>query len=184
MDREQSTFGLSRAKIARLMQIGGQKDQAERGPLPPEDAGEFLRDQLAQPFALGSDSNRSASVSSKMRRPLTAAEPKGTIGDALLAPSTTASTLEKLKEFGRKLFAEGMTPPQRDAGLTIYYAAIAGALVCHNVRVTRLSYRELHQSLATLSDKEWMPVELKTLFGKARQICESLESRHSQAASE
>lgn len=174
MDREQSTFGLSRAKIARLMQIGGKKDQAEQGPVPPEDTGELLRDQLAQPFTLDCDSGRGEMVSSKTLRQLTAAESKSTLGDVLRGPNTTASTLEKLKEFGRKLFSEGITAPQRDVGLTIYYGAIARALVRHRVRITRLSYRELHESLAVLIDKEWMPAEFKTLFHEACQTCKSL----------
>jgi hypothetical protein len=184
MDMEQSTFGLSRAKIARLMQIGGQKGQTEHGSLPPEDPGELLRDQLAQPFALDRDFSRAIPVSPKTLRSLATGEPKGTVGDVLRGPNTTASAFGRLKEFGRKLFSEGITPAQRDVGLTIYYGAIAGALVRHDVRITRLSYRELDQSLAVLVDKWWMPAELKTLFREACQICESLQPHRSRTSGE
>jgi len=147
-----------------------------------EDIGELLNDRLAQPFVVDRDSKRGMPASSRAPRQITTAELTGTIGDVLREPNVTASTLEKLKEFGRKLFSEGMTPPQRDVGLTIYYGAIANALVHHDLRITRLSFQELRQSLAALVDKEWMPTDFKSLFREAYQTCESLERRHSRAS--
>jgi hypothetical protein len=182
MDREQTTFGLSRAKIARLMRIGVEKDQAEHVCPVPEDTGELLHDQLAQPLALDRDSNRGVPTSSKMPRQLTVPEPTSTIGNVLRNRTTTVSVLERLKELGRRLFSEGRTAPQRDVGLTIYYGAIASAMVFHNVRITRLSYQELQQPFAALADKTWMPPKFQAIFREACRVCESPQGRRSGAS--
>jgi hypothetical protein len=171
-DREKTTFGLSRAKIARIMQIGVEKGPLEHEPPAAEDAAELLYDQMIQPLVSDSDSDSESGAAEPGGRLVTPKAPLA-VGAALRDRHTAASTLKRLKDLGRKLFQEGKTEPQREVGLTIYYGAIASALVFHNLRITRLSYSELRQSLENLTDRPWMPADLQSLFREAVRTCES-----------
>ena len=183
-DREQTTFGLSRAKIARLMQIGTEKGQADQGPPVPEDTAELLYEQMIQPLVPDSGSGADASVSPVPADRL--ATPKATvaIGAALRDRTTAVSALQRLKEMGRRRFSDGKTEPQREVGLTIYYGAIANALMFHNLRITRLSYSELQRSFGELGNRPWMPPDLQALFLEAVRTCQPLHRPRGQPADE
>jgi hypothetical protein len=173
MDKEPTTYGLNREKIVRILQIGSEKEELEHEPFDQEDTAELLRDQLAQPFLSDYSINVCASGLLKIPCHPAALIPLETVGDLLLNHKTTNSVLKRLKKFGRRLFTKGKIASQRDVGLAIYYSAIANALIFHDVRITRLSYLDLHRSFIALAEKEWLSPQLKSLFRRAHEYCKA-----------
>ncbi len=178
MNKEQTTYGLNREKVVRILQIGSEKEELEHEPFIHEDTAELLRDQLAQPFLSDCTMNFCASRLSKIPCHPAALMPLETIGDLLWNRETTTSVLKRLKKFGKSLFSKGKIASQRDIGLAIYYGAIANALVFHDVRITRLSYLDLYRSFIALAEKEWMSPQLQSLFRRAHEYCKAKGSRY------
>jgi len=177
MNREPTTYGLSRKKVVSILQIGSEKEEADQGHSAQENTAELLRDRLAQPFLSGHNSNSCVSDLSSIPCQAAALIRIDMIGDRLWNAGTTISMLKKLKELGKSLFSEGKSTPQRDVGLTIYYGAIANALVSRDVRITRLPYPELLRSFVALADNEWMHPQLQALFRRAIDYCKAKGSR-------
>jgi hypothetical protein len=99
------------------------------------------------------------------------------LGDLLSSASAELTVLDTIKVRGKKLAAAaGASESERDTGLTIYFAAIASALVYHGQKISSHSSETLERSFAMLSEMQWMTPELVELFHKARQVCgEKLE---------
>jgi hypothetical protein len=178
MNKEPTTYGLSREKIVRILQIGSEKGEPEHESFIQESTAELLRDQLAQSFLSDYTVNFYDSEFSKIPCHPTALVPLETIGDLLCNRKTTTSVLKRLKNFGRSLFSKGKSESKRDIGLAIYYGAIANALIFHDVRITRLSYPDLHRSFIALADKQWMSPQLQSLFQRAHEYCKAKGSHY------
>jgi len=93
------------------------------------------------------------------------------LGELLLSRETALSSVEKIKEYGKKVSASAGSEAEYEASAAIYYAAIASALVFHDQKITHYSYQELVSYFSSLTDKKWIPAKIKRLFKKAFEIC-------------
>jgi adenylate kinase len=93
------------------------------------------------------------------------------LGKLLQNPKTKTAILRKIKDFGKELGTSSKDELERDVALAIYFAAIAGALVFHNVKISEYSYEQLEQSFETLSKHDWIPSNLAGLYKKACKYC-------------
>lgn len=93
-------------------------------------------------------------------------------GDLLLDPATPLAALETLKEYGKGLSQRWEEGPEHAVAVTIYFAAIAAALVSHGRKITTRPHRNLARSLGMMVDDRWMAPELALLFDNARKTCE------------
>lgn len=171
MKKEPSTFGLSLKKVVKLLNIGTDMYQI------PEDKeqqkADLLSDRLNDtlPFYYSEEQEPS-----KRLKPLgqtiaaLAGEP---IGKLLQDPKTHITIIRMAKDYGRKLSTQAKTEAEHHAANTIYFAAIAYALVHHNLKISKYSYKDLHQAFRQLSEQEWIPRNLCGLFKKACQYCEA-----------
>ncbi|UCF14199.1 MAG: hypothetical protein JSW59_12365 [Phycisphaerales bacterium] len=171
MNKEETTYGLSREKLVRILRIGSMKVDRQHVSSVQQDTADLLRQQLAQPFPSGSTLDSQAPGLSEVPCHPAALMRLETVGELLWNRGTPTSLLKRLRKLGKRLFSEGKTTSQRDAGLTIYYGAIANALISHDVRITRLPYLELRRSFGQLVDKEWIPPRLQNLFREAHEYC-------------
>ena len=171
MNEEPTTFGLSRDKIIRILQIQAEKDQQEQEPASEEDKADLLEVELGRPLPCARHSGLGPSEGPTADCLARAETSPVTIGEALWSPLTPTSVLKWLKAFGRTFFSEGESERTREVGLAIYYGAIASAIVSHDVRITRLSYTELHRSFAILAEKSWVPLRLRRVFSDACACC-------------
>jgi hypothetical protein len=176
MKEEPTSFGLSPEKVARILRIGSDGHGTDQASYSESNTAELLRDRLAQSFPSARPFGLPVPWLSVLPCLPTVLLPRETIGDLLQGPQTPMSLLKRLKQHGKDLFSKAESEPQRDVGLTIYYAAIANALVFHGVLITRFDYAGLRRPLATLADKEWMFPELRVLFAKARNYCVAKKS--------
>lgn len=95
------------------------------------------------------------------------------LGDFLQDAQTKTPVLRKIKDFAKELGASLDDPIERDVGLAVYFAAIASALVFHQVRISQYSFQELAQSFETLLEHNWITPDLHQLFSKTREYCNS-----------
>jgi hypothetical protein len=91
--------------------------------------------------------------------------------EVLRNPESDIGLLQAIKDCSKKLSFGLESKTEAALATTIYYAALASALVYHNRKITGYSYEALDQSFATFAAKSWMGPELTELFSRARSIC-------------
>jgi len=100
-----------------------------------------------------------------------------TLGDVLLSGQSDLILIQAIKDCSKTLSVTLDSETETALARTVYFAAIAGALVYHNRKITQNSYETLAESLAMLIEKQWMASELVALFTRARQICQRRASQ-------
>jgi hypothetical protein len=168
---ESSTFGLNREKLAKLWNLGDDVPTERQPSDVAQDKAELLRNQLAESLPLDAGMahilpNILTMVCEKLR-PFTGCS----FGALLVDPETDLLVIGTIKDLHKKR-AESMPPgPLQDVATAIYYAAIASALVHHDVRITKLSHESLSRSFEELAKSDWLPVDMRQLFAKVHEAC-------------
>lgn len=93
------------------------------------------------------------------------------LGALLQNPETKIALIRRIKDFAKELGTSSKDDIEREVALALYYAAIANALVYHNVKISQHDYAKLAQSFETLCEHDWVPPNLCKLFKKAQQSC-------------
>jgi len=93
------------------------------------------------------------------------------LGDLLQSPETKIALIRRIKDFAKDLGASAKDNVEREVALAFYFAAIANALVYHNVKISQYNYTELEKSFETLSGHNWISPNLTKLFKKAQRYC-------------
>jgi hypothetical protein len=93
------------------------------------------------------------------------------LGKILLNPHSDIDLLKGIKDCGKKLSCALESEAERTLATTLYFAALASALVYHERKITESAYEKLNESFALLMQKKWMTQELIELFTRARHIC-------------
>jgi len=155
-------------------------------------------DQMADLFALGAEGFDPAAeraddrtLQTLLGEQLTSAEPKGSlVRDTLVmmvgAPDhlvgkplaviflegeSDLGLLREIKNASKALSCSLDSATETALARTIYFAAIAAALVHHDIRISQSTYETLAESLTMLIEKPWIVPELAELFSRARDIC-------------
>jgi len=157
-------------------------------------------DQLAGLFALGAETpldrpDGEQRMAELLRQHLTSALPTGvlvldalvmmlgrlgyerralggkTLSEVLLDPRTDMGLLRAIKECCKRLSGSLDSKAEAAIATTLYYAAMASALVYHSHKITKHSVDRLDEAFALLIAKPWMDRELAALFAQARDIC-------------
>ncbi len=91
--------------------------------------------------------------------------------EVLLSAQTDLGLLQAIKDCSKRLSAGLDSKTEAAMATTIYYAALASALVHHDRRITRRSYDELERSFMAFAARKWIPPELAVLFQRAGDHC-------------
>jgi hypothetical protein len=155
----ESTLGLRPDQLADLFSVAID-DRAPVGEAGAEEesVGQILRHRLATPSPGDSDPT---------------SLPGRSVLEVLLDPKSTVNELEVIKAKNKSQTVAPLSEGQGAAATTLYYGAIASALVHHRKKITQGSYQKLEESLALLGEKTWMVEELRELLSQARRICQS-----------
>lgn len=94
-----------------------------------------------------------------------------TIGELLENPSIGQDVMKKIKDLSKALSKTAKSENEYETANTVYYAAIAHALVYHEVKITQFSYKDLAQHFDFLKHQEWIPPYLVNLFREACKRC-------------
>ncbi|MHC4741589.1 MAG: hypothetical protein ACYS8Z_06750 [Planctomycetota bacterium] len=168
---EKSTFGLKREQLAELFSLAlGEEREANR-VCDDQSIADLLRDQFSAQLPKGSFPSDSLLLTmGRMGFDVGSLGGKS-LGDVLLDRQCDMDILTAIKDCGKKLSRASISEAKKTIATTIYYAAIAGALLYHDQKITGYSYRQLGRSLSKLIDKKWMTAELADMFMQARNIC-------------
>lgn len=98
------------------------------------------------------------------------------LGDVLNDPESDLDMIKKVRRYAKKMASQKKTDVEHAVDVAVYFAAIANALVFHDVKITTHSYQSLETSLEKLIDKPWMSSDLTRLFAKARKVCKDRRS--------
>jgi len=178
MKKEPTTFGVSTKKVVKLLSIGLDDDKA---PVEiDQQKADLLSDRLNDTLPLYYSTEQKPASRLKRLGQTIAALAGEPIGRLLQDPNTDISIIRMTKDYGRQL-SIGAKSEAKDRSVstkseaehhtanTIYYAAIAHALIYHDLKITKLSYEDLQQSLYQLSEEDWIPIYLRELFTKASE---------------
>ncbi len=92
--------------------------------------------------------------------------------EVLLSPQSDLGLLQAIKDCSKKLSFSLDSQTEAALATTIYYAALASALVYHGRKITQYPYATLDQSFTTFAAKKWLLPELAGLFSRARSLCQ------------
>jgi len=173
MDDRSKLFDLNKEQKTRLLGLGLKKEPMENQHTADSEKSDLLLDLLATSLPVDP---AQVSVLPDILIPLcqeltsVAGEP---LGKLLFDSNTDVSTFKKIKDYAKDFGTSTSLKSDilRDVALTIYYAAIAGALVFHDSKITKNSYKELVRSFESLCKQEWISKDLMRLFENARQSC-------------
>ena len=169
MGKESPTSGLGPDELHHLLRICSEAEPAEEKIGSDQRKAEFLQDFLAESLPVEAPkSNLSEQLTTLCKISGIASEES--VRDLLTYPKTDVSFLRKIRDFFKKK-SKCADPEAEHAAITIYYAAIAYALVVHNLKITKFSLRDLHNTFSLLVKSEWIPPVLSSLFGKACDYC-------------
>ena len=155
-----------------LLKLGLSKQHETTNRKPHEDSANILLDLLgtklplepalieALPVLLQAISDELAGLSGP------------TLGDYFTNPKTSTIVLRQIKDYAKGKGRMTSHPLEEQAVRVIYHAAIAAGLVFHGIKISGHSYRTLGDTFAVLGRKNWIPVSLRKLFRKAREICD------------
>ena len=169
MKKEPSTFGLSLKKVVKLLNIGS--DVSSTPDEIDQQKADLLSDRLNDTLPLYYSTKEKTDSRLKRLGQTIAALAGEPIGKLLEDPKTDIAIIRMTKDHGRKLSASAKSEAEHHTANTIYYAAIAHALVCHDLKITKYSYEDLQQSFYQLSKEDWIPRDLRDLFAKASEYC-------------
>ncbi len=167
MANESSTFGLNREKLAKLWMLAEGAAPEEQSPDAAQDKAALLRSQLEASLPLEAAMARMLpgvlTVVCEKLRLFTGCS----FGALLFDPATDLSILEMIKDVHKEQAASSAPGPKREVATAIYYAAIASAMVHHDVKITKLSDDRLSGSFAELAATDWISADMKHLFAEA-----------------
>ncbi len=153
-------------RLADLLHIGLEAEPP--GPAHPDEQKEsLLRARLAGTLPLEKAAVDALPVLAGQLLPLGS----GSVGRALLDADTPLEVLRKIKDYGKQLAAANDCEAEHGAAITIYFAAIAGAILFHDERITSYPYAALADAFSRLVEKRWMDPKLARHFAKAGRKC-------------
>jgi hypothetical protein len=171
MHDESSTFGLNREKLSRLWRMGQDIPQEKGDSDEKQKKAELLAAQLAEslPIEAGMQHLLPNILTAVCRRfkPFVGCS----IKDLLLDRQTDLLIIKTIKDLQKKRAESASSELQQDVAAAVYYAAIASALVYHDVKISKFSYKALDTTFTELGQNNWLTKDLKILFSSARELC-------------
>jgi len=171
MAKKSTTFGLSSKKLVNLLKIAEETGLDQKKVDQQRAKTELLYDYLAHtPEVYRYAGEELPTKQSQLRNTINvlSGEP---IGKLLQDPDTEISLIRMIKDYSSKLSKRAKSKTEHQVANTIYYAAIAHALLFHGRRITRYTYENLEKSFSKLAKEKWIPQNITDLFGKATEIC-------------
>ncbi len=171
MDNESQEFDLNRHQKSRLLSLGLGSKPRNLSTDKVEQKADILYDVLTRtlpvdPSVVNSLPDVVRGLSSGLQS--LAGLP---IGDLLQDPTTDIATIIRIKQYAKESGTSTSSETESDVFLVVYYAAIAGALVFHNEKITQHSYKDIEQYFSSFIEKDWVLEEIKGLFHGAQTYC-------------
>ena len=171
MEKESPTSGLGPDKLHHLLRICSEADSAGERIGSDQRKAELLQDFLAEGLPVEAP-KRNLSEQLTTLCKISGIASEESVRDLLTNPKTDVRLLRMIRDYFKKK-SKCADAETEQVATTIYYAAIAYALVVHKLKITRFSFRDLHNSFSLLANTEWISPVLSDLFEKACDYCQS-----------
>jgi len=176
---EPGMSGLRADQLAGLLKVGTDDDVSwlieDQQPV-----GDLLRAKLGEPIPL--DASKPDSVPAVLERPCEAMRAYPSLAGLLADPEADVVALRTLKDYAKTLARLSRCAAAESVTTTLYYAAIAAALVHGGVRITQHDYGSLGTYFTRLLKQPWFPDALKGLFRKAGDVCQQCAGKEGPEA--
>ena len=103
------------------------------------------------------------------------------LSDVLSDPNADIVLLQSIHDYARQLSLSAGHEAEHAVAFTVYYAAIANAIVFQDQKIGTYSDDNLIETFTDLIEKTWIASTLKALFSKAKDICQKKLSRKEKA---
>ena len=169
MKEKLTTHGLNPEKVIELLNLG-----KEEGDMNPGDIDQHKLQKISEklnetiPIYYSAEQNPSGKL--EYLRHTIAVLSGESIRELLQNPKTDIVLIRMIKNYGRKLSNSAESEDEHQISNTIYYAAIAHALVFHNLKISNHSYEKLKNAFYRLSEETWIPKNLINLFIKGAEL--------------
>lgn len=151
---DQHTIDGSSEQLARILAIGEDADSAELQVLPGVSA-----DGL-DPLPSGDRDASHPDIGGHA------------IGDLLLRADTDLAELTELKQYAKDLSRQDGPELSREVAITVYYTAVAAAIVHHQQKIANFTYGELEAAFTRLIEADWVAWDIADLLARARKTCQ------------
>jgi hypothetical protein len=95
------------------------------------------------------------------------------LSQLLLCPTCEVELFRAIKDYSKQIYQTTVSKGENSIASAIYYAAIAGAIVHHGVKISEHSWQTLATAFQELRTKPWMISELEELLEKAGNFCKT-----------
>lgn len=169
---KKSTYGLRLDQMADLFALGADDPDVAADGNDDATLRDLLREQLTCTTPKGSLLLDTLAMMIEPLEGRASALGDTALGAVLLNPQSDLGLVRAIKDCSKTLSCTLDSQTETALARTVYFAAIASALVHHDTRITQSSYKTLAESLTALIEKPWMVPELVELFSQARQVCQ------------
>jgi hypothetical protein len=170
MAEESVTSGLGPNKLHDLLRIFSEVSAEEKQTDSDQRKAELLQDMLAETLPFEALTGRLSKHLTTLCQ-VFGISSEESVGDLLSNPKTDVNLIKAIKDYFKKKSTS--SKDEHDVVNTIYYAAIAYALVIHNLKITKYSYRDLHKAFTIYTNVKWIQPVLFGLFGRACEYCQN-----------
>jgi hypothetical protein len=171
MLKNSKTFGLSPQKLAQVWNIGHDTEKTDETTDQEDKKAQVLHDLLNEILSISSSVMKSYPNDQANLQSIINSIAGKSINMLLMNPETNIAMIRKVKDHGKRLSGKAESKTEYHAANTIYYAAVASALVYHDRKITKFSYKDLEKYFRRLSNENWIPEYLRNLFIRTREYC-------------
>ena len=166
-----STLGMSPERLARLLGVTLVSESDDDSNDSVQSTSQLIQAHLAGTLPLDTTViDELPAIIGRLHKESTTRVGKS-LGDVLTDPKSDLDTIKKIRRHAKRMAVRKSPKARHSVAIAIYFAAIANALIFHDVKITRHSDESLDGSFTKLVAKSWMPTELVQLFEKARKVC-------------
>ncbi|MBL7187679.1 MAG: hypothetical protein ISS70_15260 [Phycisphaerae bacterium] len=170
MKKNSTAFNLDKKKLRRLLKIG-LKSPGAQPRVPDQKKAQLWRDTLSK--------HPPMDESQIEKLPEILADFCQTLGlltgdkleEWLRNQETDLSVIENIKQYAKTLSRKSRTDEEHVIANTLYYTAIAHALLYHKTKITEYSYAELTKAFDKLRKVVWIEDRYILLFTQAWEHC-------------
>jgi hypothetical protein len=164
-----SILGLGPKKLANLLGITFDSEKEDK-PDSKETIAQMLEARLASPLLPDTTMLQSVRSETSQRDEDVELYSGVPLGDVLTASNSDFAIVKEIRRYAKRM-TRGKDSQAEHVAVTIYFAAIANALLFHQAKITSYSYESLEISFNKLIKKSWMPQGLRQLFVDAAEAC-------------
>ena len=170
MKQHSTTYILSKEKLRHLLKMGLRHPRSKSVTMENKQA-QLWHNLLSRPLPLDKPQLETL--------PVVLADFCHTLGllagpslqGLLQDPSTEVSVIENIKLYAKDLSRQSQSQQEHTSANTLYYAAIAHALLYHQRKITAFGYQDLGKAFSELQKLKWVDEKFRCLFKEACEYC-------------